>query len=538
MPSTGSIYVAPQSNLSVGQIGKLLLTYGGNSFSFDKCTILQRTSETSSSGRTIWGFHFVDIREQWKLGAVSGNFNTRIEGMYKEGDERGRLIRPETIRTPRQILTDIFQYLGIRNPNVSQVPIDILPEISWDCIQPNRAIDDICDQTGCRIVLQPNNKVLVARVGYGKQLPKLPAQSFAIEFETPLLPDRIRVFGGHTTRECDLVLEAVGREADGTIKPIKDLSYKPKEFGWDSGSPETWTTVTDEKSRQLAVETVFRWFRVKVPFKIPGGPEIKILEHILPMLTQQVRTASFKTEDGQKVDELPAWLHGEFLHGSAAGQIVLEQQRERIRGDAALAANLQEKLWIDGFEIDAKRGLVKLGRPAYRYDDRNPAVIKPMLPAKLWLRVGVRYKDPKTRGWVRESVDRRVTRRAQGLLPLCESRDDIRLKSYLEFTSSTKSTDNKAEFERQANYYLDIMKRKLDYDMPQTAVYPGLHNIPLDGAIQQATWYINDDGTCFTRASRNKEEAIVGGTYEQRQQIARVADIIRQTSRQRGDKTV
>src|SRR5437764_461372 len=74
---------------------------------------------------------------------------------------------------------------------------------------------------GCRVVLRLNNSVSIEPAGVGNDLPlgtDVLAGSQAAE--PPPRPDALVLVCGHTRWQHDFRLEAVGVEADGSLRPI------------------------------------------------------------------------------------------------------------------------------------------------------------------------------------------------------------------------------------------------------------------------------------------------------------------------------
>lgn len=107
-------------------------------------------------------------------------------------------------------------------------PTGTNPEVSWDGIPAARALADLCDRFGCVVVWCPvTDQASVQRVGAGTGLPPGHALSAAPTLDPPVRPSAVRVVGAPTRFQLRLKFRAVGKDWDGSWKPIDELSYAP-----------------------------------------------------------------------------------------------------------------------------------------------------------------------------------------------------------------------------------------------------------------------------------------------------------------------
>lgn len=97
-----------------------------------------------------------------------------------------------------------------------------------------------------------------------------------------------------------------------------------------------------------------------------------------------------------------------------------------------------------------------------------------------------------------------------------------------------KYSDNFTEFNEKAKYYVDAVKATIKPGDPSTANYAGIYAQPPDGAVFQVTWHVTDDGFCFTRMSRNREESLIVPSYESKLMIANIKEQILKQQAQTG----
>jgi hypothetical protein len=220
--------------------GDLVFSDGTRAVVVPDCRLDNLKVDFDDSGY-YWSLSIVDRRWKWRdLGAVSG--------CYNQLDPFGKLI-PWTIRSPRELAvlclsamgeTDYVLNMpeGLNYPGpFTSAPIinvsGVNPPISWQGVAPAQALQQLCDQFGCRVVYQlSSDSILITPQGPGSPLPT----NASISKQGPSLksvetPDGIGVLGAPTRYQLRLQLIAVGKEWDGSYRPINELSYAPLSKG-------------------------------------------------------------------------------------------------------------------------------------------------------------------------------------------------------------------------------------------------------------------------------------------------------------------
>lgn len=151
-------------------------------------------------------------------------------------------------------------------------------------------------------------------------------------------------------------------------------------------------------------------------------------------------------------------------------------------------------------------------------------------PAKLWLVTGVQVKDAKTGALKREQVEFTPPGQKLGTKPFYIERNDVQRKIWLKKSATGPITiiDNKEEVKKQALYYIDQLLRSFQMTGPGARSYAGFRYITLDGALQQITWTIDGQGYARTQISRNREQAFMSLSYEERRQQTKIAEMLKQ----------
>lgn len=240
-PGVARLSLLPQDADQIALQGDLVLGDGAGEVRLRNCKVSAlRTTLDTTSGQT-WTLEIFDRRWRWtSTGFVHGTYNvsddTRDTTRPPEtGGPYVTLPRhyvPWTVRLPHDLIRQCLDAMGERGyridaPNAAYP----LPAIQWDFENPAQALSRLCETLGCRVVYRPDSDtVWVVPMGVGADLPDPGPGTICRDspgLATPSRPDAILVVGAPTKFEVEWVLEAVGEEWDGRLKPIDALSYAP-----------------------------------------------------------------------------------------------------------------------------------------------------------------------------------------------------------------------------------------------------------------------------------------------------------------------
>lgn len=531
-PSLATLYIAPPANPGdLQQIGLLQIGYGGQVLYFRDCLLDFVSIEQAPDGKVLWGLHILDRRWKWKdLGRISGNYNIR----RGEGDGE-KTIWEVTKKTPRELATLCLEAMGEESFSVSGLPEDDYPETEWDYRVPASALLELADRYGCRVVLGLDDTVRILRANEGDFLDSSVYMSGGVTINPPNMPSKIVAVLGKTIVQYDFTLEAVGLETDGSIVPIDQLSYKP-EAGW-SASNILVDAIGVEKdfgsqAATCAKKSVFKWYRIKMPIDVsladpqnPANGEVTDSRFVLPLLDVQI------TKSEPKIDEpatnLPAWVYGVWYDYQFLGKNVIGNP---LAGAAEVETDIQkpdkEQGWYPyDFTLDKALGIVKFSESVYMAEKDPFDDTISFVAADLRLRTSFNLRNADTMGWVRYEKEFDTPNASTQTEPLYVCRDDTAYKvtCFVDAGGDTITIDdNEDEADSACDYYIQGALQKLQYDNPESYVYPGFRFIDLDGAIQQVTWIVDGEGYATTQANRNKEDLVNSPSYEEAKQAARI----------------
>lgn len=283
--------------------------------------------------------NLMDRRWKWRYKLIGGRYNAR---------KSDSTVREDTKKTYKELIEIVLKELGETSYNIDLPEPDLeAPSVDWYRQRADLQLAWLCDRIGCLICLGLDNSIQIVPNGKGTIYPLNGLElEPAIDTMPSNYPKEVRATFAPTRFQMKVQLEAVGLETDGTVLPINDLSYKPV-GGWTLQVPGVFNDVPDGEKRQLARDTVYRWYRVK---NFAGGGldlpvneyTIDTIDDILPILDGLV----VKTDNNYP--QRP-FLEGYFLNGDLQG--INEEEAGFSR-------------WDDAFVLDYQHGIVKLPYPA------------------------------------------------------------------------------------------------------------------------------------------------------------------------------
>lgn len=526
-PGIATLFLAPNVSFK-SKHGTLRISYGGKVLNFNNATIADLHAETGSDGKQVIVVQILDRRWRWRdFGRIRGEYNIHPT------DKRDKIKRE---KTPRELAAMCFKAMGETGFDVSALPVDSRPYVLWDG-PPAIALQEICDECGCRVVLRINGKAAIVRLGVGQSLPDgfdVEADSFA--YDPPEMPGEFVFLAGNTQWQADLELEAVGLDNDGKIKLIKDLSYKPKYGGPPFGleSPPRFPGILKVTDRLLAEESIFRMYRIKTPFTF-GKEKVDDLERILPIEQQLLETTTVLGKSERK----PAVVYGAF-----------DNNGESYRASTAKTVwlnGVQHAQYPGSFAIDEVHGLVRFSDPVTMFGDENGFPLTgtfssglvtrtgvtgalTRIPADIRLRTTVSLRDKDTWAFSRHEVRKKPTAGAGGPAFYVAREDISRKLFYIHSASVRKDNDNLTELKKQADFYIAQAMLEFQSRNPGTRTYAGMRAIDVDGLIQEVSWQISNSGEFRTTVSRGRDDNPLVSSYQEMVEKAKLRDLLRKQS--------
>lgn len=468
-PSVCMLYTVPHvANLpSVGTL--TIKTDGGQTWTFRDCLVEDPKLSTGTGGKYVT-LPVKDRRWRWQFHTISGHYNKpRKNGTYR--DER----------KPQELADLLLQLLGETGFDVSRLPNDARPERRWDATDVASALDELCAELGCIVVLNPaTDAVEIWPVGQGQTLPAGGAIGRASTPVKKATPNFMRAVAAPTLFQATWECEAVGLDTDGQWKPLTQLSYA---FGTGfSGSAalngfegywENQTYVQDGKTlnvRDLAAATVFKSYRVKAVkgwdkgIKPPGSDLLFPIDDFDDIFFQ----------DRLAEDELDPVTGG--LRPVPSVVYARYARLDRRLPDAPVR-------YEHGFSFDPETRILSFSEPLFIYGG-----------ATAWSQpAAVYFETSFFAGWQavpeRHQIDVSVDPSSKGHTTTVVESVQRRIVYYSNTTGNIfGKSDNKTEVETKLKYYLDAEVAEFQLVNGGTITYNGLLPLSPDGNTMQITW--------------------------------------------------
>lgn len=534
-PTGFQLTIVPQPSNAIVEIADLTLEYNNETLVFKDCRADQAAYSFDANGNVI-ALAILDRRWRWAFGRISGEYNVRREDNTIEKIDNGdpAFAVEDSERTPQQLARLLLTAAGetLAPDAVNALPNDTLPYVNWDVANPMAELANLCDMLGCRVVLGLDNVVRVRKLNVGQPLPPDGLMRYGASVDYFGSPDKVSVVSAPVRYQHDFELEAVGLDTDGSVKLLDDLSYVPSD-GWGTTDIFSGFAQVDlEAGRSLAHKTVFRWYRVKVPFDLPGYGLIKHLSQIIllgaqvfKVLADDIRTARDAMVYGLYFAE------SDFTAGNSidAMEYLPDSVVDSLPEDDARTAMIVNS----PFTIDSDRHIVKFSDHVYQEDGDY----EDWAPATLRLRTTCLVRDAITRGLVR-GIATSTIRNVPQPVTIDLRHEEIQPYYYAKYSNDfavTSLVTNENETAVEVNQYLNEAVTRLSATtIPQDGLYAGwVFNVDLDGAIQSITWNLSAGGNegPTTRIERAQDTGGMSGIpYKLRRHYQKQAEAERKSA--------
>jgi len=470
---------------------------GSPAFSFYDCALDESSTALISAkrGQRITA-RILDRRWRWKGKKISGTWNRRADD--------GSVI-DDTEKTYKELITLILDELGEVGFEVNILyPNMVAPTVQWLNASADLELAWLVSRIGCSVTLGLDNKIRVVQGGAGT-IPNAIGleQTEFVGVQASTAPEKIRVAFAPTRYQSLLRLRAVGMDADGVVRPIDQLTYKPT-TGWSSETPGLWaglnpqdiTKVSWNTQMRLAVDTVYKWYWISTQddgsLNLPGGGSVGEIEDVLPLfpVLAMPESATWFTGNAAATDPPHRPRIGGSFHTGQIGSwnnLFYTAYTHDDYGDLYFG-------WLDEpFELDCINGIVKFQRPVYLHAGVDvDGTIDEHVPAELWLLCSYNARDKD--GLLNSHTVEYVTGApgGSGIETIIE-RDQFlwQINQYIPDTQFVKSVkDNAIDIESHGNALAAARASQYvsssRYDTQLVGVVP----IGLDGVVQQVRWIV------------------------------------------------
>ena len=521
-PNAIVLNIAPQLE-TIGRKGDLRIQYENIDVTLPDC-LVDADSYQFDSQRRIVTLVIFDRRWNWQYKVIDGHYNRRNEtgDIIFAGPDSPQVPALDTIRSAFQLAVRLLEALGEENYDVADVPHDVYPEVEWVAANAASELEQLCHILRLRVILKWDNTIAITKLAVGESLPDdLPVIRHSSAVDVKTRPSKIGIACSPTLFQMDLFLEPVGEDRNGDISPLGDLLIQPFE-GWPPHfSPHTGFKFEDEDTTRLANATVYKWYRIKLPFTFPTtvnlmGFKIEAMEQIVPILSHQSLVTS---EDGRLVNVRPivygVWYKGGDKVDEITGNTVptfadLKPLPENPNPEAVTVVP-------GGYSINGEKGIVEFSRPIWQVEPSTDV----LLPADLVLRTSFHIRND-SGAWSYQIFDRPLEPPTISDDTYIVRRPELFVSERVvypdppDFANMTVMV-NTNEVRAITDLYTDAIRRDFEPTTPRMDEIAGLHKIELTGSIRTVEWSIDSSGVPITTTvHRDSDEGGFGNLgYEQ-----------------------
>ena len=463
-PDVALLKCLPQAT-NLPSSGDVTLSWGATSVVLEDCVVDLASINLTPEGRFV-KLNVLDRRERWKrVAPISGEYNTIRVGSVMASRQQ----------TLRQLGTVLMTALGEAGADVSILPTNVYPPVSWECESVIEAAQTLLEESGYTVVLGfAGDAVKVVKIGTGSTLPTTNRFVGSDSIDPKLVPRYVRNCFAPSQAQVRLKLEAIGLDTDGTWQPIDTLSTTPA-GGWERVPPHSLpglTGLTDEQKLET-VGYVRRAYRVMGfadgTWDLPlGGGAITGLTDILPLLNRLLGTEDIRPDESRQ----PFKIYGQYFQTEdETGLPPIPNGAETLIGDRVTGRAVR---------FDGENGIIVFDEPIWRTSGSD------YLAADLWLECTIQVRDHLNFSWNNYEYDVEVAPTGSGYHTV---RHEQRAETIVEYDSDhvvTGSTTNQAALDAIGNAWATSLAAVYTTTAGQYIVYnqPDL-TLRCDGAIIQ-----------------------------------------------------
>lgn len=507
-PGVAVLRILPQIG-SPQSAGDLTFVNGVESVTWHNAQLDQASLEITTNGHIV-SCRVFDRRFWWKFTTVTGVYNEqRSDGTIYSGTEK----------SPQELASILLDAIGEQSYSVSALPDDESdrPFVNWLCSNPAYELHRLCRDRGCDIALNhKTNRVSIVRLGFGPPVTPDDVQSASFGIDVGEYPERLTVCFDRTIWQAKLLLEAVGMDTDGTIKPIDDLSYKPAD-GWGLQDPTNLIPDSSIEEWVLANQWIWRTYRIKAfadgTLTIPGGDagtnDIDSIEQVLP-IGDTLLDIDVDPLSG-RVEQLPARVEGKFF-------IFDYVERVGVDANSDLGTTYPYR-----FRIIEDRGLVIFDAPVAKIGDGDD--VGKIVSADLYLLTTFGIRDNEYHQYHHYERTRTLPG-GTGEYPIVRPDYAAIIKAHYDPDDPTSlrdpdpTTHNLEELDSLAEAILDDSMSQFQTVRSLEVVYRSVKEIDVDGVTRQVTHKVSRFSGANTRISQNSEVEIGIMREREREQLS------------------
>lgn len=287
---------------SLPRLATLTMTWGADTVTLPNCQLDLARVTLAPEGFSI-RIPAIDRRWKWsQVASISGHYNVVRAGAYVAAFKKNL----------RQLATILLTAMGEASADVSALPTNIYPEVRWDWVDPDQALEELLEMFGFSVSLGFGAEVVkVVQLGTGTTLPTTNVFVPSTTFDPKVRPRWVKTCFGPSVGQYRFRAKPVALETDDTWVDPAVVSYKPAD-GWEKEDPEILPTVvttgTDDTYNR-ASGSVYRAYRIEKfaddTLNVPsggsiGGSALGSISEILPIQNRGLTVEYARSEGSYK----------------------------------------------------------------------------------------------------------------------------------------------------------------------------------------------------------------------------------------------
>jgi hypothetical protein len=439
--------------------GTATLTWGATTVTLPNCVVDLGSVNLTQDGRFLL-FKTFDRRERWKRAApISGEYNTIRTGAFLAARQR----------TFRQLGTLLMTALGEPGADVTALPTNVYPTVSWQCEDVIKAAQTLFEENGYSVALGFGAEVVtVVQLGTGAALSTTDKFVGSDTLDPRLKPRYIRNCFEPSVAQVRLKLEAVGLDTDSVWRTIDTLSFTPA-GGWAASAPYSLPNV-DSLEANGYVRRAYRvmGFADGTLFPPDGSGALSDIADILPIQNRMLTPESIRPTPSYR----PFKVYGRYYkEEDETGEPPIPGGADNAIGAEVIGRRMS---------FDGENGLVVFEEPIWYVDAGAYSA------ANLWLECTIQVRHATNFAWKAYEYDKEVSATSVGYHTI---RHQQRAETIFTYDSShvvTGSSNNQATLNALGDAWAVVAAAAYATAASQHVVYcaPQLA-LRCDGAILQ-----------------------------------------------------
>lgn len=500
-PDVALLLANPQAS-AVPTVGTLSFTWGSSTITLPNCVVDLGSLRVTADGHYIT-LKVKDRRELWKYVApISGEYNFIRAGGYVPGKQKNL----------RQLGTILMTALGESTADVSALPTNVYPMVSWQCDSVVEAAEVLFSEYGYSVALGYGSEaVTVVKLGTGATLSTTDAFVLSNTIDPKFAPRYVRNCFAPSVAQVRFKMEAIGLDTDGSWYPIDELSFVPG-AGWGKTPPYSLAdaavdSLSDEQKAE-ARAFVRRAYRpvgfTDGTWALPDGSGvISGVEQVLPIQNRLLVPEDIRVDESYA----PFKVYGKYT--------VLPN--ERAQPALPVTSNVSDRVTGREYHLDGETGMLIFEEPIFFVEDDE------YKPAELYLEVTIQIRDSTNFQWRHYEHDVEIVPSGTGYHTI---RHEQRAETIIEYDDThtvTGFTTNQVELDligdaaaaAAAGLFVTAVSQHVVYNKPML-------NLRCDGAIVQVQHILTcgEHGHAVNRTSASRNFEFDYGVPSRDQRVA------------------